>query len=380
MNLLTLKTARRGFTLVELLVVIAIIAVLIGTLLPAVQSAREAARRTGCSFNIRGLAQAIMVYESTKKRLPAGTDRNETTSKAGDNTATITRTGYSWIFHLLPYMEEGAFYTNVVGNTGKLQKGPFDTLAMSGQTTTTGQPAATVTISQLICPSFGGGRSVETTATGPTTGLSYASEYDNKFAGRTIALTNYMGMAGTHMALSGAALMPVSNGALQLTPDQSVPTSVGASGWLASRSGITSGSISDGQSKTVLIAESKEHGYAAWIDGTATWVVAYLGKETNAVNLYPTNTNGTWVVGGTPVTLSGLNYAATTAARYLPPASFNSRIAVGKAWGPGSDHQGGITMHVYGDTHVSQVTSDIDPGVYLSICSRNGQESTSQVD
>ena len=375
MNLLTLKTARRGFTLVELLVVIAIIAVLIGTLLPAVQSAREAARRTGCSFNIRGLAQAIMVYESTKKRLPAGTDRNETTSTAGSAALSTACTGYSWIFHLLPYMEEGAFYTNVVGNTTKLQSGPFDTLAMSGQTTTTGQPAATVTISQLICPSFGGGSSVETTATGPTTGLSYASEYDNKFAGRTIALTNYMGMAGTHMS----ANMPVSNGALQLTPDQSVPASVGASVWLASRSGITAGSVSDGQSKTVFVAESKEHGYAAWIDGTATWVVAYLGSAAA-----PINTNGTWYSSGTtPVTLSGLNYAATltpTVLRYLPPASFNNRMAVGQAWGPGSDHQGGITMHVFGDTHVSQITGDIDPGVYLSICSRSGQESTSQIE
>ena len=244
---------------------------------------------------------------------------------------------------------------------------------MSGQTTTTGQPAATVTISQLICPSFGGGSSVETTATGPTTGLSYASEYDNKFAGRTIALTNYMGMAGTHMALSGAAVMPVSNGALQLAPDSPMPSGLA---YEVSRSGITSGSVSDGQSKSVFVAESREHGYAAWIDGTATWVVAYLASAPA-----PINTSGTWYSAGTtPVTLSGLNYAATTAARYLPPASFNSRIAVGKAWGPGSDHQGGITMHVYGDTHVSQVTSDIDPGVYLSICSRNGQESTSQVD
>ena len=373
MNLLTLKTARRGFTLVELLVVIAIIAVLIGTLLPAVQSAREAARRTGCSFNIRGLAQAIMVYESTKKRLPAGTDRNETTSTAGSAAASTVRTGYSWIFHLLPYMEEGAFYTNVVGNTIKLQSGPFDTVTMSGQTTTTGQPAATVVISQLICPSFGGGSSVETTATGPTSGLSYASEYDSKFVGRTIALTNYMGMAGTHMLSTN---MPVANGALQLAPDQSVPASAGGSGWLASRSGITAGSVSDGQSKTVFVAESKEHGYAAWIDGTATWVVAYLASAPA-----PINTNGTWYSAGTtPVTLSGLNYAATTAARYLPPASFNSRIAVGKAWGPGSNHQGGITMHVFGDTHVSQITGDIDPGVYLSICSRNGQESTSQTE
>jgi hypothetical protein len=47
------------------------------------------------------------------------------------------------------------------------------------------------------------------------------------------------------------------------------------------------------------------------------------------------------------------------------------------AFGPSSDHQGGITMHAFGDTHVSQITADVDPNVYLSICSRNGNESAS---
>jgi hypothetical protein len=51
-------------------------------------------------------------------------------------------------------------------------------------------------------------------------------------------------------------------------------------------------------------------------------------------------------------------------------------MAVGMAHGVSSDHQGGITMHAFGDTHVSQVTADIDPQVYMSICSRSGSEST----
>ena len=63
--------------------------------------------------------------------------------------------------------------------------------------------------------------------------------------------------------------------------------------------------------------------------------------------------------------------------RFLPAASFSTRVAQGMAFGPSSDHQGGITMHAFGDTHVAQITADVDPNVYLSICSRNGNESAS---
>jgi len=375
--------------------VIAIIATLIGLLLPAVQSAREAARRTGCRFNIRGLTQAIQVYESNRRRLPAATDRNEAQSRVGQWAAAPTASGYSWIFHILPYMEEGAFYNNVSTNTGRLQLGPFSVGRTAGPTAggawsgqnCQGSHAAAVVISQLICPSSGGGSTVETTATGPTNGLSWAQEYatfEPQIGGERVAATNYKAMAGTHIAPQSVIVppsttptqvpLPVLNGAIQFAPDQAVPSAMLNTAWNATRAGVAQSGVTDGMSKSVLVAESKERGYASWIDGTAAWVVAY---DPNVG--IPFNVNGSWATGagGTPViTRSALSVqpALSPLVRFLPSGLFGGRMSQGMAFGPSSDHQGGITMHAFGDTHVAPVTADVDPNVYMSICSRNGNE------
>ena len=107
-----MRLQQRGFTLVELLVVIAIIGVLVGLLLPAVQSAREAARRMQCSNHLKQLGLAVLNYESTYKKLP---------NKSGGTAALLGHPEriygnydrLSPFVGLLPYVEQTALYNRI---------------------------------------------------------------------------------------------------------------------------------------------------------------------------------------------------------------------------------------------------------------------------
>ena len=128
----------RGFTLVELLVVIAIIGTLVGLLLPAVQQAREAARRSACSNNLKQLALGVLNFESTQKRLPAG--------RADVNFFNAVGSGNFWeyasfITMILPHIEEQQTYDSVVRSH---KAGSFSTWSGGAYRN---QPSA------LLCPS-----------------------------------------------------------------------------------------------------------------------------------------------------------------------------------------------------------------------------------
>jgi prepilin-type N-terminal cleavage/methylation domain-containing protein/prepilin-type processing-associated H-X9-DG protein len=104
---------RTGFTLVELLVVIAIIGILVALLLPAIQAAREAARRTQCTNHLKQIGLAVLNHESALQCFPTGGvapwPKIENYSSGGRPFGP-KKQGLSWAFQILPYLEEGAVH------------------------------------------------------------------------------------------------------------------------------------------------------------------------------------------------------------------------------------------------------------------------------
>jgi prepilin-type N-terminal cleavage/methylation domain-containing protein/prepilin-type processing-associated H-X9-DG protein len=107
---------RFAFTLIELLVVIAIIAILIALLLPAVQQAREAARRTQCKNNMKQLGLALHNYHDVTNKFPPGYTQDSTSQPGGFQ-------GHSFLYYLLPYIEQTALYNTFDANRPKLNIG-----------------------------------------------------------------------------------------------------------------------------------------------------------------------------------------------------------------------------------------------------------------
>jgi prepilin-type N-terminal cleavage/methylation domain-containing protein/prepilin-type processing-associated H-X9-DG protein len=157
------SSRRTGFTLVELLVVIAIIGILVGLLLPAVQAAREAARRMQCMNGIKQLSLALLNYESTYKRLPprsgGSTGYNATGAFNGAERVSNNGGRLSGFVHLLPYIEQAPMYNNI--RAGDPTGAGGSTIA-GGPAIAPGGPAAwagwapwNVSPPNLTCPSDG---------------------------------------------------------------------------------------------------------------------------------------------------------------------------------------------------------------------------------
>jgi len=222
---------RPGFTLVELLVVIAIIGILVALLLPAIQAAREAARRTQCLNNLKQMGLAILNYESTRKSYPRGrwniipTD----SSKHDVPDRTITKSNdHSWQVVVLPYAEE-----QNIASQYDLKQAWFSTY---------NRPPVSYPLAIFICPSV-----PETARFDPlfTT--------DPKPAAGDYGCTNGVGSGSWSAAAATLGAYPAPEGSFQAEEGSRV---IGVLHKVFARGPSRNKDVTDGTSKTILIVES----------------------------------------------------------------------------------------------------------------------------
>ena len=333
------ESNRQGFTLVELLVVIAIIGVLVALLLPAVQAAREAARRTTCKSNVRQLALGCFNYESAKKQFPPAS------SRLGSNVA--LRSDWSWLAVTLPYFEQATLFSQIDQSANWFSNNPNN------------ERPVTTTLPIARCPSRGELEPVNLFGPGGTSG-GFGERADSDLR------SHYVGVLGANTRLdtatpalqdfcattprSGAYTMETEPTTGEFASPNPPCINDGACGRVAnngiivrSRYKVAMKDVTDGTSNTIMIGESA------------------FGERDNDANVRP------WIVGSVGNCLYTVRNVAYQINQGAKPGPLRNDV------GYGSEHSNG-THFAFADGSVRFLTDNIELRTMFALASRAGDE------
>lgn len=308
----------RGFTLVELLVVIAIIGMLVALLLPAVQAAREAARRNSCVNNIKQIGLAVQTHQDVQKQFPTGRDNT-------------VQSSVSWAFRLLPYLEKANIFQSF--NKSFRVDEPENATAMR------------TPVEAYACPS-------RRTAAADR-------DFDNNDQPPVVraaaTLGDYAAVAGLDymngvIAVAGG---PDSGLRPDLRPDSS------ESGAIYSFSKIREKDVTDGLSNTIAIGEKHK---------------PQVPTNNNPDMLHYEQGDNAFLAGDSPKTIfAGTRYgdanSTVTGIAQSPDDGSNTKF--------GSEHNG-LTHFMFLDGHVKGLKNDVDYQVFNAAGTIGGDEIVSE--